>query len=193
MRFFSRMLASSHSGVSSLAEITLADITSATRSPVRFGVIQGQRARRRQGLDPPRPPPQRAVLLAMQQISFAQHAEDMVFGVDDRQGADIMIDEQAYGRRDIVVRSDRHNLADHHIARIHNSFSSLRPVGPTGMYEYQRQSRFFGATIARRCDADISSPAAPAPDLPRMIRQGRRCDFGDFGFVGANARRRGAR
>ena len=70
----------------------------------------------------------------MQQITFAEHAEDMVFRVDDRQGADVMIDEQAHGRRDIVVRSDRHNVADHQSLASIILSPPLRPVGPVGMY-----------------------------------------------------------
>jgi hypothetical protein len=76
-----------------------------------------------------------------------------------------MIDEQAYGRRDIVVRSDRHNLADHHIARIHNSFSPPRAVGPTGMSMYMSGNPDF----RRDYSAAIVTPIFRRPPRPRPI------------------------
>ncbi len=60
---------------------------------MRLGLIQRQRARRSEGFEPPRLLFFRADLFAPQQIGFAENADETPLGVDDRQGADVMVDE----------------------------------------------------------------------------------------------------
>jgi hypothetical protein len=47
---------------------------------------------------------QGAVLFTMQQIGFAENAEDIAIGIDDRQSADVVIGKQPHRRRDLVIR-----------------------------------------------------------------------------------------
>ena len=149
MRFFSRILAISHSGVSSLGGNHLVRHHLRHPAPMRLGVVERERARRRQRLDPPRPAAAACRLPRDAANRLAQDAEDVIFGVDDRQGADVMIDEQAHGRSDIVVRSDRHNLADHHIACVHIHPPRVQASRSRTRGRKLRDPRFFAPTIGR--------------------------------------------
>lgn len=56
----------------------------------------------------------------MKQIGFAKDADDALLAVDDRQGADIVIHQKLHCFRNFVFGPDCHDVADHHIARVHS-------------------------------------------------------------------------
>ena len=73
---------------------------------VGSGVVLRQSPRRSQGLEPPRALLLRTQLLTPQEIRFAQYADDASIGIDDRQCADIVIDQQPCSPGNVIIRTD---------------------------------------------------------------------------------------
>ena len=57
----------------------------------------------------------------MKQIGLAENAYDAPVAVDDRKSADVVIDRQLHRFRYRLLRFHPHNVADHHIACVHDS------------------------------------------------------------------------
>ena len=130
------MLASSDKGVSSFGGNHPIRHDFGNFLAMRFGVIEGKRVRWRNCLDPPRPTFQGAVLFTMQQIGFAENAEDIAIGIDDGQSANVVIGKQPHRRRDLVIRPDCDDVPDHHIAAF-IFLSSAKSVKSAAKYAAQ--------------------------------------------------------
>ena len=92
---------------------------------MRLRIIQCEYAWWNDRLEPPGPVFLRSNLVAMEQIGLAEDTYDAPLAVDDRKSADVMLHQQLYSIRHGFIWAHSHNVADHHIPRVHAySFSN---------------------------------------------------------------------
>jgi hypothetical protein len=86
---------------------------------VGLGKLLGELARRRNCFDPPGVVMRGAQFFALEEVSFAENADEAVIWVDDGQSTDIMVGEKLECIGNARLGLDGHDIAYHYVFGFH--------------------------------------------------------------------------